>query len=140
MSACRATRMVLALPVLALTVASLPAAGADDAAQQAHSGAGVVKASWEVKKDILKYLTWAVDPDAHDYAFRLSRSNHRYAIGWFRNANGGWIVMRRSPGGRWTEISVGATETGVCKVRHLREAGIPRSVRRDFVTATFCYR
>lgn len=131
--------MVLALPVLALMVATPPAVGADHEPRQAQAAAGVVTAPWSAKKDILKYMPWGGGLDAHDYAFRLSRSNHRYAVGWLRNANGGWIFVRRAPGGRWTEIPVGATETGVCKVAHLREAGMPRSVRRDFVAAEFCY-
>lgn len=131
--------MVLAVPLLALIVAALPAPGADHAAERSQTAAGVVKAPWSVKKNILKYMPWGGGLDAHDYAFRLARSNHRYAVGWLRNANGGWIFVRRSSGGRWTEIPVGATETGVCKVAHLREAGIPRSVQRDFTAGTFCY-
>lgn len=134
--------MVLAFPVLALMVPVLPATGADNVTQQAQSGAGVVEAPWTVKKDILKYMPWGGGLDPHDYEFRLARSNHRYAVLWIKNANGGNDFVRRSRGGRWILLDPVTIrrDQAVCTVAKMREAGFPRSVRRDFVAGKICYR
>ncbi len=103
----------------------------------------LAKPSWKVKKTIVAHLPDVGGADPHSYGVLLARSDRRYAVLWVKNTNSGNAFMRRGTSGRWSlleTLSWGTDRDSLCTVAKLKQASIPKSVRRDFVAARVCYR
>ena len=124
-----------------LTAFGLPSAS--EAQASTSSAETVVKPSWEVKKTVVAHIPDVGGLDPRDWWVRLARSDRRYAAVISKTFNSGHAFLRREPNGRWVllrNVSWGSAREDLCTVAKLRSASVPKSVRRDFVTARICYK